>query len=359
MLTTPVLVTPINPFDARDDYEVQFYVEGGGQVVRNRLVIEDMSTGVEVYNHVAETFSNRHTIPMGTLSNGVQYEMYVATGGINNKWSNDSERESFYCFSKAAINIPTIAYSDQNRVYNQTVTFEATYTQSENETPESFRFLLFDSNRNLIKSFPEQFYASTGVIEQEIAGLEDGQLYYIQVKTISVNGLLTDTDLVWFKPFYVVPKLSAVLTPTNQKEDGAIKISSNIVQIIGKLYDNNGNEIAHDSIEYLEGSKLDLTRPDYKELVFGGGFDIMQEEFMLKLWCQKIKEDVVFSTLRGEKGKIDLVKRDNRIHAYKSGMGHDIVAHFASDVFNFSLASSYMIYIKQKNSLIHVEVKEY
>lgn len=359
MLTTPILKSPIRPFDATQDYEFVFYVNGGDQVLKNNLVIEDMTTNIVVYNQIQESFSYRHKIPANTLTNGNSYKVKVRTGGVNNKWSQFSEYQMFYCFSPAIITIPTINYEDQNRVYNQTVNFEATYQQLEGEQLQSYKFLLYDHNKNLIKSFPEQFYSETGNFSQEIAGLNNNELYYIQVKTESVNGLLTDTELIWFKPFYITPKLSVALTPENLKEQGAIKLSANIIQIIGKLYDNNGNQISPFDVEYIDSEWLDLTRIDYDKLIFDDGFDILQSNFVLKMWCRNIPDNKIFLILYSPYGEIKLVKYDNKIHAFKVSKHHKLKSHFASDKFNFVDNDNYMIYLKQVNNLIDVIVKPY
>lgn len=359
MLTTPILKYPIRPFDATKDYEFIFYVNGGNQVLRNNLVIEDVVTNIEVYNQIQESFGYKHKVPAGTLINGKSYKVKIRTGGIDNKWSQFSEYQMFYCFSPAIITIPTINYDDQNRVYNQTVNFEAIYTQLEGELLQSYRFLLYDSNKDLIKSFPEQFYSGTGNLSQEIAGLDNGELYYIQVKTESVNGLLTDTELIWFKPFYITPRLSVVLTPENIKEQGAIKLSANIIQIIGKLYDNLGNQINPLSVEYIDDEWLDLTRIDYDKLVFDDGFNILQSNFMLKMWCKNILDNEVFLTLYSPYGKIELIKYNNMIHVFKTSKYHNLKSHFVSDEFDFDANLQYMIYLKQVDNLIDIAIKPY
>ena len=359
MLTNPILAYPIKPFDATKDYEFIFYINNKNQVLRNNLIIENVSDNVEVYNQTIESFSYKHKVLANMLVNGTVYKVKIRTGGLDNTWSQFSEYQMFYCLTPAIITIPTIDYTNQNRVYNQTVNFEAVYTQSENEQLQSYRFLLFDSNKDLIKSFPEQFYSGSGNLSQEITGLDNGTLYYIQVKTESVNGLLSGTELIWFKPLYITPRLSLVLTPENLPEQGAIKLSANIVQIIGKLYDNNGVQVNPLDVEYIDGEWLDLTRFDYDKLNFDDGFNIAQSDFTMKLWCKNIPDDKVFLTLNSPYGKVELMKYNNRIHAIKTSMFHKLKAHFISDEFDFTSNMQYMIYLKQTNNLIDMVVVPY
>lgn len=366
MLTTPSLRMPIRPFDATKSYDFIFYVNGGNQVLKNNLIIEDAETGASVYNGTQESFGYKHELMANKLINGKQYKAKLRTGGADNKWSQFCEYELFYCFSPAKITIPKeiIDTDNQNRVGNQTVDFEAIYTQDELEALQSYRFLLYDSNKDLIKSFPEKFYDGIGNMKQQIAGLENGELYYLQVKTESVNGLLSDTSLIWFRPFYITPRLSAVITPANLKEQGAIKLSSNIIQVIGKLYDGLEREIIPSNIEYVDGEWIDLTRSDYNELIFNDGFEVMQSDYTMKLWCKNIPDDLVFLSLYSKNkkgdvvGKMELLKRNNKIHAYKTLIGNSFKAHFASDEFDFTNKLNYMIDIRQISGLMDIGVKE-
>lgn len=360
MLITPILKSGLQPFNATLDYDFIFYVDvASDQVVRNNLVIEKVSDNTVVYNQTQESFSFKHKILANTLQNGVNYKAKIRTGNINNEWSQFSEYEIFWCFSPPTVNIVNIDYDNQHRVYNQTVEFRATYTQSELEELKSYRFLLYDSNKNLKQSFPEKFYNNEEYLTQEVAGLENGELYYIEVKTLSVNDNEGKSLLEWFRPFYITPRLFSVLTLENLSEQGAIKVSANILQILGKLYDNEGNEINPLNVEYIDDEWLDLTRIDYDRLVYDESFNILQSDFILKLWCKNFPDDLVFLILYSSYGKIELMKYNNRIHAFKSSKYHKLKSHFVSDEFDFTSNLQYMIYLKQENNLIDIKIQPY
>lgn len=352
----PTLKSSIIPFPSTESFEFDFFYSGQAQAVRNNLIIEKVSDNTEVYNQVQETFSLKHVLPENTLTNGVQYKAKIRVGDINNNWSDFSDWVVFYVLSPPILEITTIDYENQNRVYNQTVNFETSYTQLEGELLQSYRYLLYDSNKNLMYSFPEIFTDGSQPLIQEITNLENGILYYIEVKTISVNGALGSTGLINFKPFYVTPKLSAVLTPENLPEQGAIKVSSVIIQLIGKLYDKNNIEINPLDIEYIDNEWLDLTRDDYGKLVFQDGFNLMQSDFILKIWCKNIIDNKVFFTMVSNHGKIELIKYNNIIHAFKHLNQQSITPHYASNELEILEDQEFVICMKHINNAIDLEI---
>ena len=316
MLTTPIL-NDIKTFNATKDYTFTFNVIGGNQVVGNNLVIERISDNAVVYNQSQETFNFKHTLPAYTLTNGLNYRAKIRTKDINNNWSSFSTTLLFWCYSEPDLYITTIDYDNQNRVYNQTVVFETTYSQAEGEILQSYRYLLYNENKDLLKSFPEQYTDGSQPLTQEVAGLENSKLYYLEVKTLSPNGNAGTTELVPFKPFYIAPRLTVTLTPENLPEKGAIKVSANIIQIILKLYDNYGNQINPMNVEYVDNEWLDMNRIDYDKLVADEGFDIFQSNFLLQLWCKDLPENKVFLTLYAPQGRLEVFKLKNRIRVYK------------------------------------------
>lgn len=366
MLSRPILKSNIKPFNANDNYDVIFYIDGNmSQIIKNNLIIEKVEDNSIVYNQTIETFSLQHRIPSETLQNGVNYKMKLRVGTINNQWSEFSDYEIFWCFSKPTINIPTIDYNNQNKVYNQTVDFQATYTQNENEPLQSYKYLLYNNNKDLIQSFPEKFYNNEEFLTQEIAGLENSVLYYVEVKTISIHGNEGSSGLIWFKPFYVAPKLSLAITPENIKEEGAIKISANILQFIGKLYDSEGEQIPLLEIEYIDNEWLDLTRTDYHKLVFDDGFDLDQSDFVFQIWfknlinSESIVKRKVFMTLHSPYGKIEFYRQNNEIHGLKISYYHSLMSHFTSNQLDLLDGQEYMLYIKSVNNMLDLEVKPY
>ncbi len=356
MLTTPVL-NDIETFNAIREKTIAFNVVGGNQVVGNNLIIERVNDGVAVYNQTQDTFTFRHTIPAGTLANGVNYRARIRTKDINNNWSNFSANLLFWCFSEPNLNIITIDYENQNRVYNQTVLFETTYSQSEGEVLQSYRYLLYDSNKNLLQSFPEQFTDGSETLKQEIAGLDNGVLYHLEVKTLSPHGTKGTTGLIHFKPFYIAPQLSAAIAVENLTDQGAVKISTSISQVIFRLYDNNGELIHPQDVDYLYDDWIDMTRSDYAVLVGDGSLNTPQSDFILQLWCKNLPRNKRFLSFSSPYGDIELYKIDNSIRAYKTLNGLKYSKVYTSNTFHATSDDEIMVYLKQENEAIDLMVE--
>lgn len=355
MLTTPV-INDIKTFNATKESTITFNVVGGNQVIGNNLVVERVSDNSVVYNEMQDTFNFRHTISSNTLINGVNYRAKIRTKDINNNWSSYSRAILFWCFSEPILTTTTIDYSNQNRVYNQTVLFETTYIQNEGEILQSYRYLLYDSNRNIIRSFGEQFSNGSLPLTQEITGLNNGETYYLEVKTLSPNGNSGTTGLISFKPFYVAPRLSVAIETESVPNLGAIKINTNIIQTILRLYDDKGNQIPPNDVEYVFDDWIDMTRVDYAELVGDGSLNTSKSDFFMNIWCKKLPEDKVFLTFGSPYGKLEMLKRDNRIRVHKTINGLISKACYVSNELVVTQDEEIMIHMRQEDDRLDLYV---
>lgn len=331
-LLTPILRTPIKPFNANMAHVFDFYYSGSNQAVKNNLIIQRNTDNVEIYNQTLDTLQLKHTIPSNTLQNGNEYKVSVRIADINGNWSNFSDWIVFWVLDDANLNCTTI---NDGKVYNQTVMFETTYTHPDSELLESYRYLLYDSNKNLLNTFTEKFSDGLSSLTQEIAGLQNDVLYYIEIKTISIHGQESTSGFLNFKPKYIAPKLTATLTTENISEQGSIKISANILQLIGKVGSGEIDYIDNDWVSLRNGS-----------VVFEEGFNIYNSDFMLKIWLKDIPNDVVFLTLTSNSGKIQLIKNNNVVHAYKYLNGVSRPSHFISNELHILPNQECMIYLK-------------
>lgn len=359
MLSTPIIREySIIPFSADKPYTFNFEYYGSNQVVRNNLIIERVNDNVVVYNQITETFELKHVVPANILENQHEYRVRVRVSDINNNWSNFSSYIIFWVIAEPTITIINIDYANQNRVYNQTVLFQAEYYQPDGDLLQSYKYYMYDSNKKLIKVFEEQFSDGMDLLTQEIAGLTNGTHYYLEVKTTSVNGRLGSSGLVEFVPLYVTPRISVVLTPENIYEQGFIRLNAALIQVILKLYDNNGNEINPINVEYIDNEWIDLTRLDYDKLIARDGFSITKPNFVLKLWCKNVPDDIVFLTLRSNYGRVEFIKYENRIHAFKYLNGSTIKPHFASNELVIGEDEEFVLYVKSENNLLDLVVQK-
>lgn len=355
-LTTPILKN-IKTFDIKNGERIGFDVVGGNRIEANNLVIERVSDGVSVYNETQYSFNFTHELPPVSLANGVNYRAKIRTKGRGNVWSSYSPSVLFWCFSSPRLYIENIRYDDQNRIYNQTWLFETSYRQAESEILQSYRYILYNSNKELIKTFSEIFTDGKKNLVQEITGLKNDELYYLEVITLSPNGNSGSTGLIHFRPFYIAPNLVVAITPKAIPEEGAIKISANLVQIIMKLYDGDGKEIHPSNVEYKDGQYLDMNREDYSKLVADQGFDIFSSDFILKMWLKNIPDETGLISLFNNIGSIDFFRKADRIMAYKKMNNLDIKDYYASNSFATGELDDIMIEVIQKDNVLEIKVE--
>jgi len=340
-LTTPSLST-ILPFSSTQSQIFKFLVNSGDQVVRNNLVIENNSTNVEVYNQSVESFQLQHILLANTLTNGIEYRAKIRTGNLANEWSlNFSDWIYFYVLSSPTILIPTIDIN--NKVYNSTINFTATYSQLEGELLQSYKFLLYNSNQNLLQTYSEQFSdGTTPPISQEITGLENEELYYLEVKGISIHSQLSTSGLIAFTPFFITPRLITTLNVENIPSQGAVKLSVQLIQEIGQIDSGTVTFIDNNWINLING-----------QISFQDGFQL-GSDFILKLWCKNIPDDVVFLKLISEYGGIEFIRFDNKISSKKILNGCSIYSVFASNELIVEADIEFVIYVRSINNALEI-----
>lgn len=353
MLTTPVL-RQIKPFSQGETAAIRFDYKGNTQISRNELIIEQVSDNTVVYQQTQASFSFAHNIVIpNDLINGTNYRAKIRVGNTTD-WSVFSDYVFFWVLAEPVLTITTI---DENAVKDQTVEFSTTYTHVNGELLESYRYLLYDSNQNLLNSFTEKFSDGSAPLTQEIAGLEDGVTYYLEVITNSVHGQEGTTGLVTFTPDYIAPQLLTILEAVNKPSQGAIQVTASIFQLILKLYDSNNNEISQFDIDYIDNDWVDMNRPDYQNLVASEGFLINGSEFWLQLWAKDIPDNTNFLKLTAPEGEINLEKQDNQIHVFKTINGSTLSSHYVSNEFTALATDTIMIGMKQYNNAIDVYVE--
>lgn len=344
MLLTPSLIS-IKPFTPSDAKSFEFYYQGNTQVIKNQLIIQRVSDNYEVYNNTINTLQFKHPTPPSTLSFG-NYKAKIRVGDMENNWSDYSGWMFFWVLENPSINIDTIV---DGRVFNQTILFQTSYSHPNGEPLESYRYLLFDSQQNLTNSFPERFADGSVSLNEEITGLQNDVLYYLEVSTISIHGQESTTGLIPFKPKYISPRLSATLTTENLPSQGAIKLSANILQLIG---------VGSGDFSYIDNEWIDLTDGF---VTFDKGFNITKSDFVLKIWCKNIMENNLFLTLHSLNGKIKLYRKNNCVYVFNYQNGVRYPSIFVSNELYVSSTDEYMIYLKSSRfgiDIIQTKINE-
>ena len=305
-LTTPVIDAPIAPFPSDEEFVLKFSVSGGDQVVKNRVLIERVSDNEEKYNEEEETFKFKHTIPANTLENGEQYRVKVRTYNSEDDESEWSDSVLFYCFSEPTIEIVNI---EDEKVNSSSYEFEAEYTQSEEEEPESYRFYLYDNNEVMIRASTEQydFEEESNVFKcsHTFSSLQDNVKYYVEVQMFTENGMQASSGLYGFYADYVSPIFHTAIQLENIPDQASVKVNMNILDIEGELYEG--------SKSYEEGSWINLHDGT---VVFDEGFDI-SKNFSMRFWCKDIVDEDLIELVDIYGKKILIQYKNNGFYVFK------------------------------------------
>lgn len=282
-LIRPILYS-IPAFDATHEQTFIFNVSGGDQVVKNRLVISKQSDNTIVYDNVQITFAFRHVLPENTLINGEYYSAYITTYNSANEQSLPSLGIQFYCFSTPSFMFSNIPI---NRIINNaSYNFIVTYNQNELEHLRSYTFNLYNSERVLLTSSGVQYISSTSALPLNInytfSGLNDEEIYYIEVNGQTMHGMVIDTGFVLFSVQYEIPNVFSIISLNNNCEGGYITIKSNLVGI-------DGEANPYPPVYVDDNTAIDLTGVgDY--VLWNSGYEI-NGDFTASLWGRNFNDN--------------------------------------------------------------------
>ena len=270
-LTQPI-INPIAAFDSTKEHEITFIVIGGAQVTGNRIVISDNQTGNVVYNNIVNTMKLAHTIPANTLSNGGYYNVVIYTIDNSANESAPSTPVPFYCYSQPTLTITNIPATET--IGNGTYKFQGNYLQTENEQLNSYQFILYDSNKDILDRSDIIYYQSNNSLAYTFVGMDNDISYYVELKGQTVNSTEITSGLMYFTVRYTQPATFAIVDLINDCENGYIQISSNIVAIDGKS--NPEPPI------YIDDKEVDLRDKD-SWVKWDKGFNI-NNDFTMRVW---------------------------------------------------------------------------
>lgn len=270
-LTQPI-VNPIAAFDSTKEHEITFIVIGGAQVTGNRVVITNNKTGNVVYEKITATMKLAVTIPANTLSNNNYYNVVIYTIDNANNQSNPSTPVPFYCYSQPTLTITNIPATET--IGNGTYAFQGNYLQSEGEQLNSYQFILYDSNKNILDRSDIIYYQSNSSLAYTFVGMDNDTSYYVELKGQTVNNTEITSGLMYFTVRYTQPATFAIVDLINDCENGYIQISSNIVAIDGKS--NPEPPI------YIDDKEVDLRDKD-SWVKWDEGFNI-NNDFTMRIW---------------------------------------------------------------------------
>lgn len=281
-LPTQPIMDKVAAFDARNIHEFTFNVIGGAQIVSNRLVITNNITNEVVYDKTIDTFTFVHEVPANTLSNYNEenstgyYNVVVYTIDNAGNQSIPSTPVVFYCYSTPSLTIVDFSTiePESNIVKNSSYQFQANYIQIEGELLNTYKFVLYDSNKEEISNSGLIYYAENSDLEYTFSGMSDNTQYYIEVQGQTVNDTIISSGLVQFSVQYIQPASFAIVELENNCEGGYIQIKSNIKPIDGKTNP--------DPATYIEDKEIDLTE-NGSWVEWSEGYTI-EKDFTMRIW---------------------------------------------------------------------------
>lgn len=321
--------------DANEPNEVSWKVSGDIQTAYKVDILSNIDNSLIWTTNKIASYSLKHTIPAGTLTNGNEYKIQITIWNASNQ-SVTSDTEIFQTSSRPIVTIDPIG-----TVNSFSYNFTAQYQQNEGVPLRNYIVYLYDDKQNMID---KSNIKTILPIEHLFSGLQPEKTYYIEFQVTSAKGLVGTSGLVQFDVFYYRPKMNVFLEAKNV-ENAGIELTWYISQII--LKNENGIFINNEKIDVRNG-----------KVIGDEGFDV-KSNFSLKLWIEQpyvsnISEQVDLILLRGENGEIRLnYFDDNKFHLWKNVNG--IISHWSSEQV---IGNSFIVLIKQVNDDLEIHSVE-
>lgn len=352
----PVLLK-INPWDATKGTSVYFTYTGSKQAIDNELTVVDKSTGQIVYKFLYSSFEKVHHLPPNQFINGKVYTAKIRVQDSDGTFSPYSNVVEFRTFKTPVLDI--ISIDGQGFVYNKDVTFEATYSQENNEQVKNYRFSLYDENEDLITNYPVRIPQSLNQLTEVIKNLEKGKGYFVECFIETVNGVIY-SHRERFISMYLVPSINGVISTRNDEEEGFIRVTANLKNIVGTQVSGtpsvDNDNYDSNNYEYLDNEWVVV--PSDRPIMFDGLGMNRASDFVLKVWCKDIpsnKKFLKFSPVDNKGISIEFWKYDDRIVAVKEYNG--IVSRYRSNIVSVPKGTEFMLYAKVIEHRIDVSIQ--
>jgi hypothetical protein len=343
-VVSPILLA-INPFDSTRGTSVYYTYTGSQQSTENNLRITDKVTGLAVYDFNYIGFEKVHHIPPSELVNGNKYVARIRVRFLDGTYSPYSNEVEFNALATPVVDIESI--DGQGYVYNADVTFVARFTQDNGELVENYRFNLYDEQGDLIQKFPLRYPDdASGVLTEVVKKLEKGKGYFIECIIETTNGFIW-SQKEKFIPLYLVPSINGVIQTEDDVEEGFVRITANLKDILGtqvRATDPNDTYIS-DNYQYEESEWVVV--PSDNPLIFKGLGMNRASDFVAKIWCRDVPVDTMFLELRTKDNSgipIQFWRYQDRVVAVKKYSG--ITSRHRSNIILVPEASEFLIYVK-------------
>ena len=320
---------------AEEDMTISWNVSGDIQVKYQVLIYDNSDDTLLHDSGEITSYSNAHIISGGIISNGNECKFKI------NIWNTSSDIASsdFEIFQTSSK--PVVSLSISEVISSPNYLFEPSYSQAENVNLKSWRFIIYNENEVEIENSGIQTSQNFNYL---INNLKSNYNYYVEVQVTSAKNITVTTGKIAFQVSYSSPEVALNLQANNHGKCG-IKLTWDVIQIIGK--------IAEGSISYIDNDWIDLTNG---QISFLDGFKI-ENDFILKIWLKNIPVETDFLKIVNEYGDISLNYYNNKIHAFKNLYMGGIIPHFASNTFDMTAGDTVFIFMQQINNLIELKAQ--
>ena len=278
------------------------------------IFVETSLTEIVAYQNTTTTFNLSHIIPANTLTNGRYYKVAIRTYDALNNVSDWSNYQPFYCYTTPSLTL--------NVTNGQTITVSSfsivlTYNQLQNEKLDYAIIELYNTNKVLLSSSGNMYNTDYPPLtfNYGVFGLENHSQYYVKASVVTVNGTITQTDMIRFYTNYDTAPEQVTLEATLDSCNGYVNLkSSEVFNIVG--------ESNPDPLYYLLGQQADLRNAtadiNIEEYAYWAKWNhdlfIIPEDFLLRMWFYPARQPFEIIKLSNDDGTTYLTvsqERDN------------------------------------------------
>lgn len=246
-----ISVNRITAFDASFDKKINF-TYSGNQCIANTVTVYDSATNAVIYESRVTSFALSHTIPAGSLTNGVSYYLKITAHYMQNAVEESVTSISSNIF--ACLSTPIWEFSgitDNSVINHAVIQFLMQYEQEQGDELNEFYIEVYNFGHVLFYRSAAQFDLSIPV---EVTGFTDNATYYLRAYGTTVSGLEIDTrtthpDDILVTVDYISPEIYSLAYLDNLPESGSIRVSLNVASIEGRSA--SGKEFTYSDGEYI------------------------------------------------------------------------------------------------------------
>lgn len=338
-------------FSAKDVHDFLF-TYSGNQVFKNRFVVRNNTTNAIVYDKIQTSMQLVHSLPSGSLSNGICYNAVISVFENNDMESKQSSPIIFYCYT-------TPIFTFENLIPEQIIEsshFEPklSYSQTEGELLNSYQILLCNDANTVLQSSGVKY---DNKLSAPISGLTENSHYKLKGVGETLNGIKLDTGYVPFYAKYMQPNMFTMVELHNVPENASVRLNSHIVSIEGYV----GIEPA----VFMENTMLDLTNPK-NYVLFNEGV-LIQSDFTIRIKGKSFAINEKLLELSNQKNTVELFCRNGNFKSSGIGLHGYFDLRVQSGEFTYMTQSNFttiptnndmvLIWIRRKNNYYEVKTE--